>query len=77
MISALADWYPGHRVLDFCLIVAAVVALVSSTAWGVSWLLSRRPAARHCVLLSALMASLASPFLVFDGHLKQQFPTCV
>jgi beta-lactamase regulating signal transducer with metallopeptidase domain len=65
MMSALADLYPGHRVLDFCVIVAAVVALISSTAWGVSWLLKRRPAARHCVLLSALVASLASPFLVF------------
>ena len=65
MMSALANWYPGHWVLDFCVIVAATVILVTATAWRVSWFLKRHPAIRHWVLLSALVASLASPILAF------------
>src|SRR6185436_17958476 len=60
-MSALANWYPGHWVLDFCVIAAATVILVTATAWMVSLFLKRRPAIRHWVLLSALVASLASP----------------
>src|SRR5436309_7004868 len=63
MMSALANWYPGHRGLDFCVIVVATVAVISATAWGVSWSLKGRPAVRHSILLSALAASLASPLL--------------
>jgi beta-lactamase regulating signal transducer with metallopeptidase domain len=62
-MSALANWYPGHSVLDFCVIAAATVILVTATAWMVSLFLKRHPAIRHWVLLSALVASLASPFL--------------
>lgn len=65
MTSALANWYPGHWVLDFCVIVAAAVILVTATAWMVSLFLKRHPAVRHLVLLSALMASLASPLFAW------------
>src|SRR5690242_2861917 len=61
MIDTLASWYPGHRVLAFFVIVAAAAALVSAAAWTVSLGLRRHPAARHAVLLSGLLASLASP----------------
>src|SRR5438552_9391573 len=62
-MSALANWYPGLWVLDCCVIAAATVILVTATAWMVSLFLKRHPAIRHWVLLSALAASLASPFL--------------
>src|SRR6476659_5610522 len=52
-------------VLDFCVMAAATVVLVTATAWMVSLFLKRHPAIRHWVLLSALVTSLASPFLVF------------
>ncbi len=62
-MSALANWYPGHSVLNFCVTVAVTVMLVTATAWMLSLFLNRQPAIRHWVLLSALAASLASPFL--------------
>ena len=62
-MSALANWYPGRSVLDFCVIAAATVILVTATAWMVSLFLKRHPAIRHWVLLSGLVASLVSPFL--------------
>src|SRR5438552_15594087 len=64
-MSAFANWYPGHWVLDFFVIAAAAVIMVTATAWMVSLFLKRHPAIRHWVLLSALVASLASPFLAF------------
>jgi beta-lactamase regulating signal transducer with metallopeptidase domain len=62
-MSALANWYPGHWVLDFGVIAAATVTLVTAAAWMVSLFLKRHPAIRHWVQLSALVASLASPLL--------------
>src|SRR4030095_14365185 len=64
-MSALANWYPGDWVLDFCVIAAATVILVTATAWMVSLFLKRHAGIRHWVLLSALVASLASPFLAW------------
>ena len=48
------DWHPGDRALDFALIVALGVTLLSGAAWVVSSRLPRKPATRHLVLLSAL-----------------------
>lgn len=56
MTSMLANWYHGRGVLDFCVIVAAAVGRVSATAWGVSRFRDWRSVARHCVLLSAVLA---------------------
>ena len=61
MIDALASWYPGHRLLEFLVTLAAAATLVTAAAWAISFFLPRTPAARHGVLFSALMASLASP----------------
>src|SRR5687767_13978934 len=62
-MSAVANLYPGHLVVNFIVSEAATVSLVSAAAWIVSLLLERHPAIRHWVLLSALVASLASPLL--------------
>lgn len=58
---ALLD--PGPRIVELCLIVAAAVTVLSCAACFASWLLRRRPAHRHGVLLSALVATLACPWL--------------
>src|SRR5215831_5034738 len=63
MMATLIDWYPGDRALDFVLIVAFGVALLSGAAWIVSWRLPRKPAARHLVLVSAMICCLAMPAL--------------
>lgn len=62
-MSALANLYPGHLVVDRIAIVVATVAIVSATGWIASLFFERRPAVRHWVLLSALLAALASPLL--------------
>ena len=62
-MSLLIDWHLVDRILDFSLIVALGVTLLSSTAWAVSWLSPRKPATRHLVLLSALMCCLGVPVL--------------
>ncbi len=59
----LIDWYPGDQALDFFLIVALGVTLLSSAAWIVAWRLPRRPATRHLVLVSALFCCLGMPLL--------------
>jgi beta-lactamase regulating signal transducer with metallopeptidase domain/thiol-disulfide isomerase/thioredoxin/protocatechuate 3,4-dioxygenase beta subunit len=63
MVAVLDRWYPGDRALDFLLIVALGVALLSTAAWVVAAGLRRKPAARHLVLLSALLCCLAMPAL--------------
>ncbi len=60
-MSDFVNWYPGHHVARFVVIVAAAVAVVSVVALIVSWRLKRYPAVRHWVLLSALLCGLASP----------------
>ena len=60
-MSILNDWYPGDRALDFLLIVALGVTLLSTAAWAVARGLRREPAARHLVLVSALFCCLAMP----------------
>ena len=67
-MSALANWYPGHWVLDFCVIAATTVILVTATGWMVSLFLKRHPAIRHGVLLSALVAALPNLAEVSIGH---------
>ncbi len=62
-MSLLIDWHVADRVFDFSLIVALGVTLLSGAAWTVSWLLRRKPAIRHLVLLSALICCLAIPVL--------------
>jgi len=62
-MSLLIDWHLFDRILDFALIVALGVTLLSGVAWAVSWLLPRKPATRHLVLLSALICCLAMPVL--------------
>lgn len=62
-MSALANLYPGHLVVELFVIVAAAVTFLSAAAWVGSLFLGRHPALRHCVLLSALVASLASLLL--------------
>src|SRR5205823_4066752 len=47
VMSTLLDWYPGDRAIDFFLIVALGVTLLSGAAWVVSRRLPRRPATRH------------------------------
>ncbi len=63
MMSILHDWYPGDSALEFVLIVAVGVALLSGVAWIVSCRLGRQPATRHLVLSSALFGCLAMPIL--------------
>ena len=63
MMSTLQDWYAGDMALEFVLVVALGVALLSTVAWAVSRYLARHPAARHLVLLSALLGCLAMPAL--------------
>jgi hypothetical protein len=65
MMATLIDWYPGDRILDLVLIIALGVALLSSAAWAVSWHLSRKPATRHLVLVSAMICCLAMPVLAW------------
>ena len=62
-MSTLMNGYPGDRLLDFFLIVALGVALLSGAAWIVSWRLPRQPAIRHLVLVSALFCCLGMPLL--------------
>ena len=62
-MSLLIDWQVADRVFDFSLIVALGVTLLSGAAWTVSWLLRRKPAIRHLVLLSALICCLGIPVL--------------
>jgi beta-lactamase regulating signal transducer with metallopeptidase domain/thiol-disulfide isomerase/thioredoxin/uncharacterized GH25 family protein len=62
-MSTLIDWYPGDRVLDFFLIVALGVTLLSTVAWVVAWRLPTRPAIRHLVLVSALICCLSMSIL--------------
>ncbi len=63
VMPTLMPWYPGDRALDFLLIVAVGVTLLSSAAWVVAWRLPRRPATRHLVLASALICCLGMPLL--------------
>lgn len=65
MIDAIASWYPGHRVLEFFVVVAAAVTMITAVAWAVACCLGRQPATRHGVLLSALAASIASPLFAW------------
>jgi beta-lactamase regulating signal transducer with metallopeptidase domain/thiol-disulfide isomerase/thioredoxin len=62
-MSILQDWYPGNLALEFFAIIALGAALLSTTAWVLSGCLARNPAARHLVLLSALLGCLAMPVL--------------
>jgi len=62
-MSVLHDWYPGDRFVEFVLIVALGVTFLSTSAWVVASWLSRRAAARHLVLISALFGCLAMPVL--------------
>ena len=62
-MSLLIDWHVADRIFDFSLIVALGVTLLSGAAWTVSWLLRRKPAIRHLVLLSALICCLGIPVL--------------
>jgi beta-lactamase regulating signal transducer with metallopeptidase domain/thiol-disulfide isomerase/thioredoxin/protocatechuate 3,4-dioxygenase beta subunit len=62
-MSLLMGWHLFDRILDFALIVVLGVTLLSGAAWAVSWLLPRKPATRHLVLLSALICCLAMPVL--------------
>jgi beta-lactamase regulating signal transducer with metallopeptidase domain/thiol-disulfide isomerase/thioredoxin/protocatechuate 3,4-dioxygenase beta subunit len=59
--SILHDSYVGDRALEFLLIVALGVTLVSSVAWMVSVRMARHPACRHLVLISALLCCLSMP----------------
>jgi beta-lactamase regulating signal transducer with metallopeptidase domain/thiol-disulfide isomerase/thioredoxin/uncharacterized GH25 family protein len=62
-MSLLMGWHLVDRILDFALIVAFGVTLLSGGAWAASWLLPRKPATRHLVLVSALICCLAMPVL--------------
>lgn len=62
-MSHLANLYPGHLVVELCVLVAVAVTAMTAAAWAGSLLLERYPPLRHWVLLSALVASLASPCL--------------
>ena len=62
-MSILHDLYPGDRALEFFLIVALGVMLLSTAAWAVAWRLAKKPAARHLVLISALFGCLAMPVM--------------
>jgi beta-lactamase regulating signal transducer with metallopeptidase domain/thiol-disulfide isomerase/thioredoxin/protocatechuate 3,4-dioxygenase beta subunit len=57
------NWDPGDRALDFFLIVSTGVAFLSGAAWLAAWGLSRRPATRHLILVSALFCCLGMPAL--------------
>jgi beta-lactamase regulating signal transducer with metallopeptidase domain/thiol-disulfide isomerase/thioredoxin len=60
-MSILQAWYPGDRALEFGLIIALGVMLLSGAAWIAARRLPTRPAARHLVLISALFGCLAMP----------------
>ncbi len=62
-MTTLYDLYPGDRALDFVLIVVLGVTLLSGAAWFFSSRLPRQPAARHLILVSALLCSLGMPVL--------------
>ena len=62
-MSALQYIYPGDRAVEFLVIVALGVALLSSAGWLISRRLTGKPALRHLVLLSALICCLVMPVL--------------
>jgi beta-lactamase regulating signal transducer with metallopeptidase domain len=62
-MSMLQHWYPGDPAVEILLIVALGVLLLSTAAWVAAFLLPRKPAARHLVLVSALFGCLAMPVL--------------
>jgi beta-lactamase regulating signal transducer with metallopeptidase domain len=64
-MSALIQWYPGYRALDFVLVVALGVSLLSSAGWVVARRLVAKPATRHLVLFAALLSCLAFPALAW------------
>ena len=64
-MTSLHDLYPGDRALDFGLIVALGVTLLSGAAWIVASRLPRQPAARHLILVSALFCCLGMPVLAW------------
>src|SRR5262245_25370586 len=64
-MSSLIRFYPGDGSVDLMLVVAVVVAVVSSVAWLISRRLAGNAALRHLVLFSALICCLASPALVW------------
>ena len=64
-MSTFIDCYPGDRVLDFLLVVALCVAVLSSAAWIISRRLAGKAALRHLVLVVALGCCLASPGLAW------------
>ena len=68
MTSILHDWYVGDRALEFALVVAVGVALLSSVAWLISRRLTRQPASRHLVLVWALLGCLVVPVLAAALH---------
>jgi len=61
--AGLADWYPGHTVLDGFVTAALAVSIVAAIAHITSIFLHSHPAVRHQVLLSGLLAALACPIL--------------
>ena len=62
-MTALQRWYPGDRAVEFLVVVAAGVVVLATVAWIVARWLPQRPAARHLVLISALMGCLMMPLL--------------
>ena len=62
-MSILQDWYPGDRLVEVLLIVALGVLILSAAAWCVARVLSKMPAARHLVLISAIFGCLAMPVM--------------
>ncbi|NQT14354.1 MAG: HEAT repeat domain-containing protein, partial [Planctomycetes bacterium] len=68
MSASLLDWYPGDHAAGLVLIVLAQTAILAAVALLVSARLRRNAAARHVVLLSALVAAAVCPAMtyVFD-----------
>jgi uncharacterized protein (TIGR03067 family) len=77
-MSSLAKLYPGDEAVLFWMTVAATASLVLAIGWVASLFLERHPVARHAVVLSALLASLASPALtaayIASGNSLATFP---
>jgi beta-lactamase regulating signal transducer with metallopeptidase domain len=62
-MAFLTRWYPGDRAFEFMLVVSVGIVILSSAGWIIARCLPRRPAARHLVLLAALIASVLLPAL--------------
>ena len=60
-MAVIVDWYPGDQVVELMLNVVVAVAIISTLGVVLSKCLKRHPAARLCILLSALICVLASP----------------